>query len=184
MQNNLYHRLLIFLSYSNVRYLLNCIDLNLIISGKFILSIIYDDTNLINDDLDTQLDTQLDILVDSAYKYNMIFIFLHRLSNYMIEDIDVTNLSKSINIIQYCIFYKTDNPKIKINLIYNTNNCICIDYLYPLELYKTFYNGQFYTSNYTKLLYKIDYIKRKKINNNIQKEINFLEKHNFKITKI
>ena len=158
---------------------------HLIISGKFLLSIIQNS----NEDID-----ELDIFVDNYRQYKKIKNFLIKYNYFKVNNLFLCNCNttklnylslldnRTVNelIINNITTY-TNNVS-HINIVFNTNNEYIIKNLIKLDILKNYFDGNyFYIYDISKIELKIDYIVKDKIDNNIKNIILYYRNLGYKI---
>lgn len=153
---------------------------NVIISGQFLLSIIQNSNENIQ---------ELDIYIDKYYHYKKIKNFLQYNTYYKKNNLlncncnSYTNLSYlnfSDQIINNIKTYKYKNYQI--NLIFNTNNDYTIKCLIKLDILKNYFNGNYFNIyDVFKIESKRDFISKNKLDNHIKNIILYYRNLNYKI---
>lgn len=161
IKNNLHKSLSYYFNTAEKLLFLKLLNKNVILSGSFVLSII------LNENYNN---TNLNIFIDNYSDYKLIKKFLidcyynkKELDNYNFSNTDINKINKKIR------FTKDEQ---NIDIIFNDNNYLLLKYQFELDIFKNYYDGQyFYVFDKTKLELKIDYISMNKITTNLEKNI-------------
>lgn len=179
LKNSIFSKLNNFFSFDNTLLFFKLLNRNAVLSGNFILSIIQNLSEDIN---------ELDIYIDNYYQYRKITYFLKK-NNYKktnchlmnsINYISLLNNSNQGIMINNIKKYKLDN--LQINIIFNNNNEYTIKYLFKLDILKNYFDGHyFYIYDISKIELKTDYIIKDKIDNQLKNLILYYRNLNYKI---
>lgn len=162
--------------------LFKLLNKHVIISGQFLLSIIQNSNENIN---------ELDIYIDNYSHYKKIKKFLqydtfYKKNNLLncnsYTNLKYLNLSNQIinNIKTYK--YNINNNCYQINLIFNTNNEYTIKCLIKLDILKNYFDGNYFNIyDISKIELKRDYISKNKLDKNIQHIILYYRNLGYKI---
>ena len=172
INNLIIKKLTNYLSLEIVLNLLTNLNNNTILSGQFILSIIQNSNENIN---------QLDIYIDNYSKYKKYKKFCKKYFTLQSTNLNSLGyLSTNNKIINQVKTYIYNN--FYINIIFNNNNIFTLKTLFKLDLLKNYYDGNyFYTYNISKLELKIDYISKYQLNEYCRELILYYRSIDYKI---
>lgn len=177
-----------FFSLETTLIFLKLLNSHILISGQFLLSVIQNSNENIN---------ELDIYVDNYQYYKKIKIFLKRNYykkinnsiqchcatnnlNYLTVPIILGTADVNELIINNIKTYKSNNATI--NIVFNTNNEYTIKNLIQLDILKNYFDGNyFYIYDISKIELKIEYILKKKINIKLKNLILYYRNIGYKV---
>jgi hypothetical protein len=186
LHNPIIKKLKNFFSLETTLIFFKLLNSHILISGQFLLSVIQNSTENIN---------ELDIYVDNYQYYKRIKKFLKKnhyikitnliqcSSNNNLNYLELpNNLTVNVNelIIHNIKTYKYNN--VRINIVFNTNNEYTIKNLIQLDILKNYFDGNyFYIYDISKIKLKIEYIIKQKINIKIKNLILYYRNLGYKV---